>query len=381
MLKLGNTDINALGNNINKAYLGAIEVFGNVFVSLWQTRTANETITLPTPTNYKVDWGDGTVTTNTNSHEYVSNGQYVIKVSGEILDFKFNNGGDKLKILEVSKIGGFIISNATFYGCENITFIQDDFKAVFSTSLGSLFNGCFNLNSPMDSLDTTGVNVMTTTFRDASVFNQDLNHLDLSSVTTIAGCFYQATAFNGNISSWDVSNIESISTAFFRASNFNSDLSSWATTSLTNSSGAFQEATLFNSDIGGWDVSNVIFMNGTLRQTSFNHPLNLWDTSKVESMELMFFLTTSFNQPVDSWSFVSVKNMNNFMGLKTANDYDAAYYDNLLIKWDNAIGGLIFANMVNVNIGMGTIKYTLAGAAARASLVSKGFIISDGGQV
>ena len=27
MLKLGNTEINALGNNINKAYLGAIEVF------------------------------------------------------------------------------------------------------------------------------------------------------------------------------------------------------------------------------------------------------------------------------------------------------------------------------------------------------------------
>ena len=95
-------------------------------------------------------------------------------------------------------------------------------------------------------------------------------------------------------------------------------------------------------------------------------------------MSLMFFLTTSFNQDISDWSFVSVTNMNNFMLLKTANDYNANYLSNLLIKLDQ---DLVFANMLNVNLGFGTIKYDSTGVTAYNSLVSKGFIIQSGGQV
>jgi hypothetical protein len=350
------------------------------FISLWETTTANETIQLPVTNLYTVDWGDGTVTTTETSHEYLLSGQYEVKIKGEITDFTFNGTGDRLKILQVSNFGGFNLINSCFNGCENLTYIDDDFK-VLGTSLGNTFKECFVLDSPMDSLNTTGITVMTSTFRDASIFNQDLNHFDTSSIYSISGCFYQAYAFNGDVSNWDVSNIESISLSFFRASSFNGDLSNWITTSLTDCSAAFQDATSFNSDIGGWDVSNVLFMNNMLRNTIFNHPLNLWDTSKVETMDTMFFQTTSFNQDISSWDFSSVKSINNFMLLKTAADYNATYYDNLLIKWDNAVGGLVFANMTNVNIGMGTIKYTSFGSTARANLISKGFIITDGGQV
>ena len=87
----------------------------------------------------------------------------------------------------------------------------------------------------------------------------------------------------------------------------------------------------------------------------------------------MFLLTTSFNQPLDSWSFVSVTNMSNFMLGKTENDYDANYLSDLLIKLDQ---DLVFANMVNVNLGFGTIKYDSTGVTAYNSLVSKGFIIT-----
>jgi len=52
--------------------------------------------------------------------------------------------------------------------------------------------------------------------------------------------------------------------------------------------------------------------------------------------------------------------------------------DNLYIKLDQ---DLIFANMVNINLVFGSINYTAAGAAARANLVSKGFIITSGIQV
>ena len=66
---------------------------------------------------------------------------------------------------------------------------------------------------------------------------------------------------------------------------------------------------------------------------------------------------------------------------KTAANYSTTNMDALYIKLDNAVGGLVFANMTNVNINFGTINYTAAGAAARASLVSKGFIIISGVQV
>jgi surface protein len=380
MLRLGNTEINALGNNINKAYLGAIEVFGNQFVSLWETTTASETITLPTPTNYIVDWGDGTVTTNTNSHEYLTANQYTIKISGEITDFSFNDGGDKLKILNSEKAGGLMLIDNSFYGCSNLEYINGSFKKPIG-SLGDAFLNCHVFNSDLLGLDVSDVTNIGSMFREAALFNGDISNWQTGNVISLGQTFYQASSFNGDVSQWDVAKVTNMSAMMFQSSSFNGDVSNWDTDSLINCATAFQDAVLFDSDIGGWKVGKVTQMQNMMRNTSFNHPLNLWDTSKVTNMSVMFGFTTSFNQDISSWSFVSVIRIDSFMLGKTANDYDATYYDDLLIKWDNAIGGLVFANMVNVNIGMGTIKYTVAGAAARASLVSKGFIISDGGQV
>ncbi len=72
-----------------------------------------------------------------------------------------------------------------------------------------------------------------------------------------------------------------------------------------------------------------------------------------------------------------VTNMLGFMQFK-GSGYDVNYMDSLYIKLDQ---DLVFANMVNVNISFGSINYTSAGASARASLVSKGFVITSGGQV
>jgi len=373
MLKLGLLDINA--TSVNKAYLGSTIVFNGVFTSLWRTTTNNETITLPTPTNYAVNWGDGTTTTNTNSHEYATSGDYEIKISGEINNFAFVNSGDKLKILNVINNGGLSLIRGTYYGCENLTIIDDDVKTS-EDSLANLFKNCHTFNSSLNSLNTLGVKNLSSTFDNARVFNQNLNHFDTSLVTTIASCFYQSYAFNGDISTWDVSKVTTIATAFFSASSFQGDISNWITTSLVNCATAFQDAVLFNSNIGGWDVSNVTQMQNMLRNTSFNFPLNLWDTSKVENMSQTFLSTVSFNQPLNNWSFVSITRMDNFMFGKTENNYNANYLSDLLIKLDQ---DLIFANMVNVNLGFGTIKYDSSGVTAYNNLISKGFIIQSGG--
>jgi len=329
MLRLGNTEINALGNNINKAYLGAIEVFGSVFTSLWETTTASETITLPTPTNYRVDWGDGTVTTNTNSHEYLTANQYTIKISGEITDFKFNNGGDKTKILEISKFGNFTLVNSGFYGCLNLDITANETPKTVTGGINDAFRGCSLL-----------------------IWNISVNSIDTSVVLNIDRFFNGATIFNESVNNWDVGNKVSLVQIFA-------------------SSG-------YNQPLNGWNVSSCLsLLNLFFRARDFNQSLSSWNTSLVENMQGTFRDTDDFNQDISTWSFVSVTRMNDFMFGKGA-EYDTTYMDNLYIKLDQ---DLVFANMVNVNISFGSINFTSAGATARASLVSKGFIITSGIQV
>ena len=64
----------------------------------------------------------------------------------------------------------------------------------------------------------------------------------------------------------------------------------------------FQLATSFNQPLNNWNTENVtdmwVMFNGA---TSFNQPLNNWNTAKVTDMRWMFNNATSFNQPLDSF--------------------------------------------------------------------------------
>jgi len=67
---------------------------------------------------------------------------------------------------------------------------------------------------------------------------------------------------------------------------------------------------------------------------------------------------------------------------KDHTNYDANYYDNLLIKWNQstANGGLNNTNFFTID--MGGVKYTANGASARQSIINKGkIVINDGGQI
>tara|TARA_R110002073_G_scaffold33547_4_gene100670 strand:+ start:4076 stop:4930 length:855 start_codon:yes stop_codon:yes gene_type:complete len=280
-IKLGNTNINVFGNNWIKAYLGNTLVLGSAvteFISLWETTTPNETITLPITAGNTWDWGDGTINQE-NSHEYTDAGQYTIKTSDSVVGFRFNNTGDKDKILNISSWGMLSIRFSSFYGASNLDVTATDVPSPESTVLPSVFRDCTSL-----------------------VWNSSVNNLDVSLATNLAAFFEKCDLFNQSVSSWDTSNVQEFSRTFRSA--------------------------------------------------------------------------TSFNQDVSSWDFSSTTNLNDFMGIKSSTNYDAVYYDNLLIKWDSQ---LVFSGFIDVNIGMGSIKYTAAGATARASLVGKGFVVSDGG--
>lgn len=381
------------------------------FVSLWETTAAAETITLPTATNYVVDWGDGTITDNTNNHEYANIGQYEIKIKGEITDFVFNSIGDRLKIKNVSQWGGLELRGQTFYGCTNM-----DFTAIDTAKISKIYNSLYRLfrsasllvgNSSINTWDVSNVANLSQIFYGASLFNEPIGNWDTSNSTTLDYLLYSATIFNQDVSTWntsnvtrmnrtfayarafnyplndwDVSNVFDMTELFFNTDNFNQDLNSWNTVSMVNMSSVFYEAHAFNGNISSWNTSNATTFYRFFRGAyAFNQDISGWDTSNVTSMYYMFYQASAFNQDISNWDFSSVKVLTAFMNAKSGASYNSAYYDNLLIKWDNVVGGLVFANMTDVNIGMGGIKYTAAGAAARASLVGKGFIISDGGQV
>ena len=138
-------------------------------------------------------------------------------------------------------------------------------------------------------------------------------------------------------------------------------------------SGMFLSATSFNQPIGQWNTSAVTNMSVVFQQaTSFNQPIGQWNTSAVTSMAGMFLNASSFNQPIHTWNVSSVTTMGSMF---SGNTWGRANYDAALIAWSEQ-------NVRNnVTAGFGTNQYSAgAAAAARAVLVSKGWVITDGGQ-
>ena len=146
--------------------------------------------------------------------------------------------------------------------------------------------------------------------------------------------------------------VSDLNFTFFSCSNFNNSLSHWNTRNITSLSNTF---------------------NGCTR---FNQPLNSWNVSSVTSFVSMFNSCSSFNQDLSSWNFSSCANLGNFMIGATLN---TAHYDALLILWDT-FKTTWFNGGTNMSPNMGSSKYSAGAAAtARASLVTKGWSITDGG--
>ena len=293
-------------------------------------------LTTSTGLDCEVDWGDGTMDNITShtapevTHTYPSGGTYTINITGDLLGWQFNNGGDKLKMGEVQNWGALNISvNAGFRGCTNMTASATDAPTITSTSLLEYFRDCRN--------------------------------------------------FNSEIGNWDVSNVTNMQSLFFRANLFNGDISTWNTSNVTNMQSMFRSygSYAFNQDISGWDVSNVQIFNNTFSYAdSFNQDISSWDTSSAYDMSYMFEGANAFDQDISSWDINHVIYFINFMayatGLSTANS------DALLVGWEAQ------APTSGLSVNFGGSQYTLGSAAAtaRASLISTyGWTITDGGGI
>jgi surface protein len=171
-------------------------------------------LTTSTGLNIVVDWGDAstsTITSHTDpavTHTYASAGTYSISITGTLPGFKFNNAGDKLKILNISNWGVLdITTNFAFQGCTNLTCSATDAPTITTTDLNQTFANCTNFNGNIGNWDTSGVNIMEGMFSSATAFNQNIGTWDTSAVTNMFRMFRGATAFNQDISAWDVSQV------------------------------------------------------------------------------------------------------------------------------------------------------------------------------
>ena|SRR5210317_1337205 len=196
--------------------------------------SASDQFTLPLITSTGLDaevyWGDGTTDNITDhtapevTHTYPSSGTYTIKITGDLLGWQFNNGGDRVKMGNVSKWGALNISvDAGFWGCDNLTSSATDAPTITSTSLFRYFRNCVNFNGNISNWNITTVTSLREMFRSAIVFNQDIGIWSLSNVTTVEQMLYSAIAFDQDIHNWDINQV----------SNFNSFLT-FAALSTTN---------------------------------------------------------------------------------------------------------------------------------------------------
>ena len=341
------------------------------FSATWNTSktgigsSAANMIVLPITGTYSVDWGDGTSDNSVATHTYSAPGVYRINITNlGITGFRFNNAGDKLKIIDIYYWGNLKLgnSNSYFWGCANLNStgtIKDNLNLTGTTDLSFMFEetafngnilgwntgkvinmyGLFQnaraFNQDINAWNTGNVTNMGQLFYWASTFNRSLNNWDTSKVTTMVSMFYYATNFNGNISSWDTSKVTDMNSMFMKATNFNQPIGSWNTGNVTKMVNMFYYAYAFNQPIGSWNTSKVTNMNHMFAAaTSFNQSLNNWntskvttmtaifesatnfngniigwDTSKVTSMDSMFGAATNFNQPIDNWNTSSVTSM------------------------------------------------------------------------
>ena len=312
------------------------------FISRWDTTltsegsSANNQIHLPMISyldcNFVVNWGDGSQDTITSgdqaelTHTYSSPGEYTLIINGDLNGWQFKDGGDKLKLLEISQWGSITLGNNGYYfwGCTSLNLsANDNLNLAGTTSLFYAFSECENLGNSgsMNGWDVSGVTNMYGMFSEATTFNQEINNWNVSSVIDMSYMFFKAEAFNQNIGGWDVSSVTTMEGMFTLANVFNQDIGNWDVSSVTTMGGMFNGATTFNQAIGNWNVSNVSKMSTMfyLAET-FNQDIGGWDVSCVTDMSAMFFEADAFNQNIGEWNVSKVTDMGAmFLGTESFN--------------------------------------------------------------
>lgn len=306
------------------------------------------------PFTASVDWGDGVVNTISSSaqtevtHVYPATGSYLVRISGSIRGWKFNAGGDRLKITNIRSWGDFVVTDPNaFHECRNLRASLPDSPIIATSSLALMFyqdtefNGYINdwdvsnvtnfqqflgsylsttvsafrpgtFNQPLDRWNMSKATNLSWFFNNQANFNQPLNSWDVSNVTTFHHMFAMYMnaypgAFNQPLDRWDVSKVTSMRATFQLLRDFNQNLNSWNTAQVAEISYLFNSCPAYNQPMNNWNVSNVTSSRYVFGDCyNFNQPLNNWNTSKMTNLTGMFVSARSFNQDLNSWDVSKV---------------------------------------------------------------------------
>jgi surface protein len=281
------------------------------FIMTVESDAASDTFTIPTNTalyvyNYTVKTSEGHLLQNQTGNcqiTWASEGIKTIEIYGKFPQIRFNNAGDRLKVLSVEQVGNIKWSRfeSAFYGCSNMVW------------------------NATDAPDLRNVELLFHCFRDCSLFNGEIGNWDVSTIKDMR-LFFQNTAFNKDIGSWDVSEVTNMQ-SMFNGSDFDQDISSWETDNCENMSGMFAN-TSFNQDIGSWETGSVKNMSSMFDgNTAFNQDIGGWDTSKVTTMRRMFTGVSDFDQDIGSWQTGNVTDMYEMFINATSFDQDISSWD------------------------------------------------------
>src|SRR5690606_32306956 len=123
------------------------------------------------------------------THDYGTPGIYTVAIRGDFPKIRFENSGDRQKILSIEQWGD-----------------------IAWTSMWKSFQGCSNLE--LNATDTP----------------------NLSSLTSLDYMFQNVTSFNSNIGNWNVSNVQSMTNMFtgvtLSTANYDALLNGWSSQAL-----------------------------------------------------------------------------------------------------------------------------------------------------
>jgi hypothetical protein len=203
--------------------------------------------------NFTISWGDGTTNIITTynqaevTHTYANTGIYTIIIVGKIKGVRFNNTGDKLKVIEIKNIGCLEIDDNTdnhFSGCSNLIVSAKDFLKISGTEINFnyMFNNC-TVFAPKRQFQFASNNVQNFryTFRNCTFLNRVIN-LNSSSCLSFQGFLYGCIRFNSPIYV-DSTNCTNMSEMFYNCSSFNQDMSFLKVANVTTMANMFTGAT------------------------------------------------------------------------------------------------------------------------------------------
>jgi surface protein len=393
--------------------------------------TANTAIALPFglfgTVNVSINWGDGsaleTVTSGGDkSHTYSTIGTKTVTITGTLTEYgTITNSTGNARLTKVTSWDGLGLTSLfdAFNGATMLTQVPTSLPATV-TNLSYMFQGATAFNQAIGTWNTAAVTDMTYMFYDATAFNQPIGTWNTAAVTdmysmffgatsfnqaigtwntgavtNMAGMFYDATAFNQAIGTWNTGAVTNMNGMFFGATSFNQAIGTWNTGAVTNMNGMFSNATAFNQAIGTWNTSAVTSMYAMFSNaTAFNQPIGTWNISNVSVMYEMFKDATAFNQPIGTWNTAAVTSMYAMFSNATAfnqaigtwniaavTDMSQMFKNTALCtdNYDATLNGWAPQTVNKVEFDGGTSKYSNASANARATIISKGWTITDAG--